>query len=191
MGYAIHKDMTEVCGNPDRWANHGRHAIENACNHHDEETGEEETKARYYNYCDDCGLSENTAYPMMDYLYPLELTDFEESKILKVVKETNCTVLEDTEEGGWFLALCGGGMDLSQDIALRYIILEKWIPIDLLNNVCKQACLSLGSKKWVFLAREAIKQLRHNELNFKQKRKDWKESYKRFKKLDKAKRDKL
>jgi hypothetical protein len=116
------------------------------------------------------------AIPMMNYLYPLELTDFEESKILEVVKKTNCSVLENKDSGEWFLVLCGGGMDLSQDIALAYQILETWIPQEFLREVNKQPCLSLGGKNYKKLARGIIKQLKIESDRNKQRRKEWKES---------------
>jgi hypothetical protein len=178
MGFSIYQDMQEVNENPNKWVNHGRYALENNCKHH--EKGETENNIAYSGYCEKCGVYEDTATPIMNYLYPLELDNFEKDKILKVVQETNCTILENTETNEWFLALCGGGMDLSQDIALAYVILEKWIPTDLLTSVEKQPCLSIGKKKYKILAREVIRQLRHSELRLKQKHKEWKETLKGF-----------
>lgn len=186
MGYAIKQDMTEIYNNPDKWINHGRDVLENNCKHKDKEN-RGETNARYKGYCEKCDFSESSAVPMMNYLYPLELKNFEESKILKVVKETNCTVLENSETEEYFLALCGGGMDLSQDIALSYIILETWIPQDLLNSVADQPLLSLGSKKYKKLAMEIIRQLKLNADRSEELRKKWKESLKKLQLNEKAK----
>jgi hypothetical protein len=187
MGYAINQDMTEIYNNPDKWINHGRNVLENSCKHHDQ--NKEETNIRYSGYCDKCDVSEDAGISMMNYLYPLELTDFEEKKILKVMKETNCTILENSETGEYFLALCGGGMNLSQDIAFSYVILEKWIPQDLLNSVATQPLLSLGSKKYKILAREIISQLKTNANRMKEKRKIWKEELKQLNLREKAKKD--
>ncbi len=49
---------------------------------------------------------------------------------------------KDTEE--YFLALTGGGMDLSQDIALAYIIAQGWIPTALAYEVSTQPELSVS-----------------------------------------------
>lgn len=178
MTYAIHQDMTEIYNDPDKWVNHGRQVLEQSCKHYDKD--KDNTNIEYQGYCDKCGFSEDSAIPMMNYLYPLELTDFDDDKILKVVNETNCTVLENTDSGEWFLALCGGGMDLSQDIAYSYIILETWLPDDLLQEVNKQPCLSIGSKKYKKLARQIIKQLKIRSSQYKYKSKEWKESLKRL-----------
>jgi hypothetical protein len=187
MAYSIWQDMEEVNQNPDKWINHGRSVLENSCKHRTQDESKEETNIRYSGYCSECEVYEDSAYPMMNYFYPLELKNFDDSKILQIVKETNCTVLENEETGEWFLSLCGGGMDLSQDIALAYVILERWIPQDLLNNVAKQPCLSLGEKNYKKLAKEVIKQLKVNSDNFKRKRQEWKESLKSLKNSQKAK----
>ncbi len=146
MGYSIHHDWSNYDENLE---NHGRNILMSSCKHKEGVQGND--------WCEKCDISEDSAEPMMNYLYPLELTDFDDSKILKVVKETNCTIIENTETGEWFLTLCGGGMDLSQDIAFSYQILETWIPQDLLREVCKQPLLSLGKKNYKSLARGIIK----------------------------------
>jgi len=187
MVYSIYQDMEEVWKNPNKWVNHGRLVLENSCKHRTQDESKENTNTEYSGYCDECNIFEDSANPVMNYLYPLELNDFEENKILKVVKETNCTVLENQDSGEWFLALCGGGMNLSQDIAYSYIILETWIPQDLLKEVAKQPLLSLGKKNYKKLAREVLRQLKINSDNFKQKRKEWKEVLKNFKDSERAK----
>ncbi len=148
MGYSISQDMEKV-NSGEGWDNHGQSILRDSCNHKE---GVQEN-----DYCEKCDISEDSAVPMMNYIYPLELKDFDDDKILKVVQETNCTALENTETGEWFLALCGGGMDLSQDIAFAYQILETWIPQDLLREVSKQPLLSLGSQNYKRLARGRVK----------------------------------
>jgi hypothetical protein len=49
---------------------------------------------------------------------------------------------KDTEE--YFLALTGGGMDFSQNIALAYIIAQGWIPIALAYEVFTQLELNVS-----------------------------------------------
>jgi hypothetical protein len=87
----------------------------------------------------------------------------------------------NTEENAYYLALCGGGMDLSQDIALAYFYAQRWIPYSLLMEVCKQPELSVGGSKWLMLAREVRRQLRHYELTAKELRKEWLNSIKSYK----------
>lgn len=176
MSYAISHDWSEYKEN---WVNHGRSVLINSCKHKD--------GADYKGYCDKCDISEDSAEPMMNYIYPLELTDFEESKILKVVKETNCTVFENEDTGEWFLTLCGGGMDLSQDIAYAYQILETWIPQDLLRNVCKQPLLSLGREKYKRLSKGIIKQLKMEAERNLTRAKEWEESLNNLIKSEKEK----
>lgn len=185
MVYAISQDMEEVYQNPDKWENKGRQILESSCKHKTQD--KEETNLRYSGYCDECGISEDSAIPMMNFLYPLELNSFDDEKILKVVKETNCSVLENTETEKYFIVLCGGGMDLSQDIAFAFQILETWLPSDLLREVCKQPCLSLGSENYKKLARGIIEQLKIEADRNKQKAKEWKESLKNLKEKEKAK----
>ena len=194
MGYSINQDMQEIYDNPDKWTNHGRETLINSCHHQTQDKSEKdvdkEFNVSYGGYCEECDISEDSAVPIMNYIYPLELKDFDEDKILKVVKETNCTILENTDSGEWFLSLCGGGMNLSQDIAYSFQILETWIPQDLLRNVCVQKCLSLGSKKYKQLAKGIIKQLKMEADKNKEKAKEWKQQLKELRADEKAKKEK-
>ena len=52
-----------------------------------------------------------------------------------------------TEE--YFLALCGGGMDLSQSLAYAYILAGHRIPYELVFQVSTQPCLSVGEKEYI------------------------------------------
>jgi len=104
------------------WENKGRELLFNSC--------ECKEGAHYKGYCEKCEISEDSAEPMMNYAYPLETTPDDE-KILEVVKRTCCTVMYNSNEDTYYIALCGGGMNLSQDIALAYNILEKWVPLEL------------------------------------------------------------
>src|SRR3990167_564410 len=193
MSDAIYQDMTEIYDNPDKWINHGRNALIENCKHFSQGTEKENeeneyTNIQYSGYCSECDISEDSGIPIMNYLYPLELNSFDEDKILKVVKETNCTILENEESGEWFLALCVGGMNLSQDIALSYIILETWIPKDLLSSVCKQACLSVSKENYKILARQIIEQLKMESKGFKEDAKIWEQTFKEFNLKEKEKK---
>ena len=64
--------------------------------------------------------------PMMLYVYPLDREPTDE-EIAALCEQTACNVFErryrDGEgTGEFFLALCGGGMDQSQDVALAYVL---------------------------------------------------------------------
>jgi hypothetical protein len=164
MGYAINQDMQEVFENPDKWINHGREVLINSCKH----------KAISDGYCEKCEIYEDSAIPMMNYLYPLEFKDYEDEKIIKVVKETNCTILENSDTGELFLALCGGGMDLSQDVGLSYIILEKWIPENLIGEIINQKGFSISEKNFKILKCEIIEQSKSYSEKFKELSEKWK-----------------
>lgn len=86
--------------------------------------------------------------PMMLYAYPLRGEPSDEA-IVKICIETNCTVVmkKDTEE--YYLALTGGGMNLSQDIALAYILAENRIPPALASGVSTHHGLSQCGENWV------------------------------------------
>ena len=123
----------------ENWSNEGRRVVEENCKHQDgiSEKG----------WCEKCEVYEDSNEPMMNYAYPLETTP-EDKDILEVCEKTACTVMHNQDEDEYYLALCGGGMDLSQDIALAYTILEKWIPFELALQVSTQDGLSKGGKNF-------------------------------------------
>jgi hypothetical protein len=90
-------------------------------------------------------LYEDSCKPMMNYGYPLSFLP-DDQKILKVVKDTCLTVMENQDTGDSFLVLCGGGMDLSQSIANAYLLAGERIPDELAFEVCTQPCFSVGRK---------------------------------------------
>jgi len=172
MSFSIWIDwMEEFKEHHDKWTNHGRRVLEDNCKHFDK--SKDDNNLRYSGYCDKCDISEDSANPMMNYIYPLELKDFEDKKILEVIKNTNCTIMENEESGEWFLTLCGGGMDLSQDIALAYVILERWIPEDLITQVCKQKGFSISKSNFKRLRKAIIEQSEHYADRFKQLKEEW------------------
>jgi hypothetical protein len=90
--------------------------------------------------------------PMMLYVYPLAGEPSDE-QIAAVCAGTACTVLErqyrDGEGSGeFFLALRGGGMDLSQDVALAYVLAGEPIPDALAVQVSTQCGLSKHGQEW-------------------------------------------
>lgn len=93
------------------------------------------------------GVKSEDFYPMMEYAYPLEEKPSSE-QIKKVHEETGCTVVEKRSTGKYYLALCGGGMDLSQYIALAYLITENHIPFELAKTVSTQEGLNLKGEQF-------------------------------------------
>jgi len=119
-------------------------------------------------------------YPMMLYAYPLNWEP-KDDKIIEVCTTTNLTVVQDEETGDYFLALSGGGMDLSQDIALAYLIIEGRIPITLAYNVCTQPNLSVHGKNWLKVMRAIKSELRNGVRNYRQHIKKINANIRRFK----------
>ena len=161
MGFSVMIDWhNDFQNNYEKWENCGRRIIEENCDHREEES-QGDSNMRYSGYCEECGHCEDSGQPMMNYGYPLEITP-DDDKILKVLEETNCTVMYNTETDEYFIALSGGGMDLSQDIALAYFFLQRWIPYDLATSVSTQKGLSVGGKNWDIL-KEAMKESLEND----------------------------
>lgn len=158
MGFSVNMDWSEELKNPDKWVNHGRNALESACKHKDQ-CGDD-TNIRYSRYCERCGVGEDDAEPMMNYAYPLHSLP-DEDKILKVVKETCLTVMENEDTGNCFLVLCGGGMDLSQDIAYAYLLVEGRVPYELAINVCTQPDISQGGIEYRRTMRACKEEIAH------------------------------
>jgi len=115
--------------------------------------------------------------PMMNYAYPLK-HDIDEPTILKIVENTNCTVVENNDTGKQYLALTGGGMDLSQDIALTYIYAQSFVEWDLIDDVFISSPLSVDGDKYLlilkdlkerYLIRQAIDEEKLKEIEAKLK----------------------
>jgi hypothetical protein len=80
----------------------------------------------------------------------------------------------DTDTGNYFLALSGGGMDLTQDIALTYYIIEKWIPYELCEAVCETQ-LSVNAADWIILKLAMVESLKLYAERAQDKLKRWKD----------------
>jgi hypothetical protein len=181
----ISVDWSEELKDCEKWENHGRSIAEENCKHKDQDNGNE-TNMRYSGYCDKCGFGEDSCQPMMNYAYPLRYLP-DEDKILKIVKDTCLTVMENTETEEYYLALCGGGMDLSQSIALAYLIAENRIPYSLCLEVCTQPCLSVGKKEYFKIMRAVKQELKHNRWECLRRYKEITETVKSYRAKQKLK----
>lgn len=152
MGFSIDIDWTKG-----GYVNMGRSALERLCTHKD---NDQENNIIYQGYCDACDVSEDTADPMMSYGYPVEryngYSDSISDETIKRIVEQGLTLMENEDTGEVFLALCGGGMDLSGHIAYCYYILEEYIPLDLALCYCKS---NLSEVEYAELNRYVINQL--------------------------------
>jgi len=101
------------------------------------------------------GIEGDDYIPIYNFAYPLGLSALDDGKIERICNETNCTVVCNQDEDSLYLALCGCGMDLSQDIALAYMIAYSYgdteygrIPRHMLFDVYKSGALSVGQEKF-------------------------------------------
>ena len=81
------------------------------------------------------GISVDDYYPMMNYAYPLDNGCPSESTIKEIHKKASLTVVCKLSTDTYYLSLTGGGMNLSQDIAMAYIIAENRVPTGLAREV--------------------------------------------------------
>ncbi len=108
------------------------------------------------------GTESDDYIPIYNFAYPLDLDCLDEGKIIRICEETSCTVVKNMEENSLYLALCGCGMDLSQDIALAYMIAYACeyrygrIPDHMLFDVYKSGALSVGQIKYKYIKRALI-----------------------------------
>jgi len=160
MDTAIQFDWTSNVNDDgcEKYKNIGREILLDSCKH--------KSSASNNGYCEKCSISEDDAMPMMNYIYPVwnRGGGYSDEKILRVVTETNCTLVEDNDSGELFLTLCGGGMDLSQDIALAYYLLGdgpyNMIPVDVLRSMCLQPGLSIGLREFVKVTKQGIREIK-------------------------------
>lgn len=180
MTYIIYCDWMEEFKTPDKWENNSYRVLCEVLENKEHPQFKE--IAERYGVLEDGELREDweddlrdPTDPIYNYIYPLEIEPTDE-KILAVSLKTNCCVLLNTENDTYFLSLTGCGMDMSQDIALAYVLLERWIPTDLLKEVSKQKSLSVGGEDWKFLRNNIIEQLGVLENNTKRRLEEWKET---------------
>ena len=192
--YSISIDWREEFKeHPDKWINHGRDILRTSCKHYDADENNKEafdnrteqdkkdyneeqfeewckdsfknSNVDYRDYCEECEISEDDCEPMMNYAYPLHHEPTEE-EVLRVVKETSLTIMENDENGEWFLVLCGGGMDLSQSIGYAYLICG-YIPDAMAFNVSTQYGLNISGKKYFELMDFIINSLKNTQEAYK------------------------
>ena len=114
--------------------------------------------------------------PIYNYIHILELNNFDDDLILEVSLKTNCCVLYNSEEEKNYIALTGCGMDMSQDIGLAYLILERWIPEDFISRISKQKGLTQGGEDWKRLRNAIIEQSEVYKNRFESLKKEWEET---------------
>ena len=152
--------------------NLGRSLLENSCNHTDEDKNtkkeDRETNVRYAGYCSQCGVNEDTCEPILNYIYPLSRCPSDE-QILKIIKETCLTVMLDMRDDEYYLALCSGEMDLSQDIGLAYVLAEENIPFSLALEISTQEELSKSGAKFISVMEACKNTIQANILYAKDK----------------------
>lgn len=134
-------------------------------------------------------------YPMMNYAYPIYRRPSDE-EILAVQDQTCLTVVENNETGDFFLALCGGNMDLSQDIALAYVLIGERVPPALAFSVSRQYGLSKSGENFFKMAEACRKSLETEAIQAKSYCEEWAKAIIKGKKKERsdkrrwAKRDK-
>ena len=128
-------------------------------------------------YCEECDIypddRANDNYPMINLAYPLYMNDIDDDVVLEICDRTNLTVVYNTEEDSYYLALTGGGMNLSQDVALAYIIATGWIPYDMLTDIAVQPMLSVGRKDWLTIADKVIDGISRRISYLESSKKEW------------------
>ncbi len=76
---------------------------------------------------------EEGSSPMMNYAYPVELREISPGKAAEAIIGLPLTLVLDIESDEYFLALTGGGMDLSAEICRAYIALNQRPPVHFCN----------------------------------------------------------
>ena len=105
------------------------------------------------------GVDEDEGYPIYNYAYPLFRDEIGDETVLKVCEKTNCTVVYNRQDGRYYLALTGCGMDMSQCIALAYLIVDGCIDWDMLKDVYIAGPLSVGKEAYGRILSELDRQL--------------------------------
>lgn len=134
-----------------------------------------------YQGCQCCEDDSGYLAPMMNFLYPLDYEGFitndkekGEAIRIKIASETNCVLVENNKTGEWFLSLTGGGMDLSPSIAYAYYLAQKWLPLDLLQELKAGWCKdSLSSEHFEELKKVILEQLPTEKSRFEEKIQEW------------------
>ena len=114
-------------------------------------------------YCDECEcfpeIREADNKPAVNFVYPL-VKKPSAGKILRVCNETSCTVIRNLDDENYYLALTAAGMDLSQDIALAYIIADGQIHWDMLEDIYTTKVFSVTEKDYQTVLKKLEEQLK-------------------------------
>jgi hypothetical protein len=117
---------------------------------------------RNLGYCQECDCypeeRRRVKLPMVNFAYPLASEPGEDT-IYRICSETNCTVVRHLVSGNYFLALNGSGMNLSQDIALAYIIADGCIEQDMLDDVYVSGAFSVTAENYRLILTQLERQL--------------------------------
>jgi hypothetical protein len=133
-------------------------------------------------YCHDCEIypedKRQDNFPAMNYAYPL-FSEPDEEKIARVCEETSCTVVYNLQDDSYYLALTGGGMDLSQSIAMAYIICDGCIAWDMIGDIDISGAFSVSEEDYQIIMKEMERQLEISIDNHKAKLKKVREQLKK------------
>lgn len=167
----------------DKWQNVGQEVMREFYEEHPKAAAKDghELQDGEVKYLDEV-LDEFT--PMMMYAYPLTIDptfDSGKEKIIKVCRNLPLTVMHKEDDDTYYLALTGGGMNLSQSIARAYQILQTWIPVALLAEISKQPNLSVYGKEWIRMARQIRKQIKMEIHRLQRDNKEWAGAIARYK----------
>lgn len=177
MKLSVYFDWSKELLNVDRWENLGRESLISSCDHFYQDKSGDCCNLLYSGYCEECGVNDTDADPVMNFGYPLCVTPSPEI-VKEVLDKTGLTVLYDSHSDVYYLVLCGGGMDLSQNISLAYLLIEGWIPDELLIETCKQTKLSVYGENWDLLVNGMIESHENSLHQLKESLKFWKQQKK-------------
>jgi hypothetical protein len=79
----------------------------------------------------DCDGYVHSDGPMMNYCYPIHIEDANEA--VKLIVDLPLVIVQFTDDDGYYLALSGGGMDLSWEICEAYMRLNQLPPTHFCN----------------------------------------------------------
>jgi hypothetical protein len=113
--------------------------------------------------------------------YPV-IGDLSDDKIAEICLNTECTVVKDTEKDQYYLSHTGGGMDLSQELAMGYMIARGRIPPEVAHSVSTQYGLNLKGEKWMAVAKQCKTELEIAAKRYQMKIEEWEEGIAEYKK---------
>lgn len=131
-------------------------------------------KCEPYEGCQCCEDDSGNLAPMMNFIYPLDYQGLVTKEKQIELAQTNCILVQENETDDYFLTLTGGGMDLSPSIAYAFMIAQKWLPLDLINELNPGWCKCQLSEKKFKQLRNIIREQLNSEISrFKEKKQKW------------------